>query len=204
MYLVIYLKKPPVGFPFFHWPMEVWPFSFNFGFWSGELIQNQVKNYVGVALGIFFNLMAHEDQRSEPGLNSHGWCWSQHDNNNNNINSLCFSQYSNNLLAPPHQDVVVVLVFCLHLNSVGRARLFQPFFFIHLTIIITTPSLSPSIFTTSSSSASSVEGQGIALTPWRLASSVIIIKNDIIIIFFYKPHLPFYSLSIFFSFYFSF
>ena len=74
----------------------------------------------------FFNLMAHEE-RSEPGLNSHGWCWSQHDNNNNNnnnINSLYFSQYSNNLLAVPHQDVVVVLVFSLHLNSVGRAWLF--------------------------------------------------------------------------------
>ncbi len=31
-------KKPPVGFPFFHWPMEFWPFCFNFGFWSGELL----------------------------------------------------------------------------------------------------------------------------------------------------------------------
>ncbi len=64
-----------------------------------------------------------------PGLRLSLWCWNQYDNNNNNINSFFVSHYSNNIVDSSIRASSGILNCFPRLNPVGRAWLFQPFFF---------------------------------------------------------------------------
>ena len=113
--------------------------------------------------------------------------------NNNNINlSTSLSQHSNNNICLKRRWIIVWMMnfFSLYYFSWKSLALRAFLFFKSIKIIINLPisSSSSSWFFPRLSTSSSVEGHGIALTPWRLA-----LYNNIV----YSLYL--FSSSVFFS-----